>query len=430
MRIPIVLGLGFGDEGKGATVDALAHEALRAGHPTRYVVRFSGGPQAAHNVITDKGEHHTFSQFGSGFFQEAGTILTEDMMVNPFNMVAEAESLIAKTGSNPLANTMIEESALLITPLHVEANRQREINRGIDRHGSCGQGIGETRWLKLNHPDLSMTMGDLLDPLSLYDKLERIHQFYAQEIPGYTVSGLKELVSHYRDAANDIFKHIVLPQHVISDTIRQYQDALIFEGSQGTLLDEVHGFHPHTTWSDVTATNAFKALNKAGVNASKGSVIGALRTYHTRHGDGPFPTEFSDALGEYPEPHNGFGPWQGDFRVGQFDMELAKYAAKAVGGVDHISLSHCDRPMKPVITGYTSGGIEPQKGSYEHGFDRQRRDEISQYVSSITQDKMVEADMSVKDLIELLESEIAPVSVTSYGPKTYDRLILNDVRAS
>lgn len=414
--VPIVIGLGFGDEGKGATVDFLASQKR-----INYVVRFSGGPQAAHNVITDDGRHHTFSQFGSGTFQGAGTILTEHMMVNPLNMVSEAEALIAQTGSNPFTNTLIDRGSMMITPLHIAANQQRETNRGVNRHGSCGQGIGETKWLSLTRPDLVVKVGDLDDPSTLHVKLEAIREFYKQEIPGYRFNVDADLLDAYTRLYHDIFQYVTNSQDTILQVLSENKDSIIFEGSQGTLLDEVHGFHPHTTWSDVTANNALRTLRQIGVERDEVNVLGVFRTYLTRHGDGPFPTEFVDEAGDFPEPHNGFGKWQGDFRVGKFDMVLARYAVNAVGGVDHISLTHCDRPMKSVITAYTTGDVIPQEGNAVEGFNRQYRDKVSQQVSSIRPDQMTEEKWSLDKLISNMETEFAPVSICAYGPRTSDR---------
>ncbi|MBC9706769.1 MAG: adenylosuccinate synthetase [Enterococcus sp.] len=118
-EIPIVIGLGFGDEGKGTIVDFLCQQ-----RKTDYVIRFSGGPQTAHNVVTDTGLEHTFALFGSGTFQGAGTILTKHVLINPFNLIAEARALEEKTGENPLRKLVLSENSLLITPLHVLATKQ------------------------------------------------------------------------------------------------------------------------------------------------------------------------------------------------------------------------------------------------------------------------------------------------------------------
>ena len=116
MTHKIVVGLGFGDECKGATVDWLC-----ATTDVEAVVRFNGGPQAAHNVITPDGRHHTFAQFGSGSFHEIPTYLSKYMLVNPFNLLVEAEHLAELGVMDPMSLVYIDQDALLVTPYHRRA---------------------------------------------------------------------------------------------------------------------------------------------------------------------------------------------------------------------------------------------------------------------------------------------------------------------
>jgi adenylosuccinate synthase len=113
---------------------------------------------------------------------------------------------------------------------------------------------------------------------------------------------------------------------------------MVFEGAQGVMLDEKHGTAPHNTWTNTTFENADTLLDEIG--CTDRMRIGCLRTYYTRHGVGPFPTE--DNTLDLPEPHNGNDGFQGKFRVGRFDFTLAKQALSIVGGVDVLALSHLD----------------------------------------------------------------------------------------
>src|SRR5436309_2467866 len=117
---------------------------------------------------------------------------------------------------------------------------------------------------------------------------------------------------------------------------------MIFEGAQGVLLDESFGFHPHTTWSNTTFANADSLLNEAEYEGSR-TRIGVLRCYFTRHGPGPLVTEDASLRDRLCEPHNDASGWQGEFRVGSFDAVAARYALKAVGGVDSLVITHLDR---------------------------------------------------------------------------------------
>src|SRR5260370_18697973 len=153
-KVFIVVDLGFGDAGKGSVVDYFTRQF--AAHT---VVRFNGGAQAGHNVITSEGQHHVFSQFGSGsFVPGVRNYLSEYMMVNPLNLMKEAAH-VESFGLEPFENLVVDKNALITTPFHQAVNRLREIDRGKHAHGSCGMGIGETRldWSK----GLGLATGDI-----------------------------------------------------------------------------------------------------------------------------------------------------------------------------------------------------------------------------------------------------------------------------
>lgn len=138
-RAIIVVGLGFGDEAKGATVDHLA----RAIPDTTAVVRWSGGAQAAHNVVHGP-RHHTFRQFGSASLLGVPTILRAPMMIDPTALEVEAEELRSIGVAAPFSLLTVDARSLVTTPYHVALNRAREQARGEAAHGSCGMGVGET----------------------------------------------------------------------------------------------------------------------------------------------------------------------------------------------------------------------------------------------------------------------------------------------
>jgi adenylosuccinate synthase len=140
MKSIITVGLGFGDEGKGTVVDALVRR-----YNAKLVIRYNGGAQCAHNVITDDGRHHCFHQFGSGsLVPGCRTLLTKHVLVNPLVMFTEALQLEMIGVPNALKNMFIDERALVTTPYHRAMNRLREYSRNEQCHGSCGMGIGET----------------------------------------------------------------------------------------------------------------------------------------------------------------------------------------------------------------------------------------------------------------------------------------------
>lgn len=348
LKHKIVVGMGFGDEGKGTIVDALC-----ARDDYGFVVRFSGGPQAAHNVVLDDGTHHTFSQFGSGTFSGTRTILSRYMLVNPFNLIVEADALNEKIGYDPLELLFVSENSLVITPYHVEANRLREKLRGEERHGSCGQGVGETQRFALERPEFALTVGDLVKMTipELATRLAYIRARLELDIDkGIRIDqNAVELANAYKNLLAE------RPFRIVSDdwiTEAIAARTCVFEGSQGVLLDETYGFHPYTTWATTGPDNAYTLLEEAGVSLLFSGVetIGVLRTYHTRHGAGPFPTELS-GMG-LTELHNGWGEFQGGWRTGILDLNMVKYAGEVAGPVDSVAVTHMDVPSHGVISHY------------------------------------------------------------------------------
>ena len=347
----IVVGLGFGDEGKGAVVDALCADG-----PVSAVVRFNGGAQAAHNVVAD-GRHHTFSQFGSGTLAGVPTWLSRHVLVEPIALATESRELEAIGVADPLSLVSIDAGALLTTPFHVAANRAREIARGADRHGSCGKGIGETVWYGLlgdrgavrgevveeqrvlGDPGPAPRVGDCLDPRALRRELDQLARFY-EPLTG-DVGRVDELVELYTSFADAV-------RITTGDEAGRLADAgrLVFEGAQGVLLDETYGFHPHTTWSTVTPRNARELLD-----GRPARVIGVTRTYQTRHGAGPLPTEDPAVLERFPEAHNGTGEFQGAWRAGHLDADLLRYSVRCCGGIDGLAVTHLDARGLRVASG-------------------------------------------------------------------------------
>lgn len=418
-KIPIVIGLGFGDEGKGTTTDYLARK-----YDADYVVRFSGGSQTAHNVVLPTGEHHTFAQFGSGTFMGAGTIITKHMLVNPFNMFTERNALLDIIHREPFHNVHIDGSSLMVTPIHAQANRQREINRGKNRHGSCGEGIGEARSISLRSPINALRIDSMASEEVLLASMQELADYYSQTIENFTFTNeqVEELAENYLAIYEDIFQHLIRDEKDILELIRRNQKKIVFEGSQGVLLDQVHGFHPNTTWSSTTNMRALDVLGQIGIDKEETHTHGILRTYLTRHGDGAFPTELPENTWDsYPEEHNKTGRWQGAFRIGMFDIPLMKYAIEANNGVDSIALTHCDVDITGVVTEYSNEFPKPQKYHEDEEFDWDYRDNLGEHARSIATSDYTVEKLKLDELCNLIE-ETAPVGILSYGATYEDKV--------
>src|SRR5215213_5251193 len=153
----LTVDLGFGDAGKGSIVDFLTHE-----HAAHTVVRYNGGAQAAHRVVTAGANprEHVFAHFGSGTLAGAATHLSRFMLLDPLAMLAEEQHLRELGVDDAFERTTIDEQALVLTPFQRAVNRLRELARGDARHGSCGMGIGETMVDYLEHGARVLCAGD------------------------------------------------------------------------------------------------------------------------------------------------------------------------------------------------------------------------------------------------------------------------------
>lgn len=364
----LTLDLGFGDAGKGSFVDFLC----RHDH-AHTVVRYNGGAQAGHRVVTPDGREHVFSQFGSGTLAGAATHLSRFMLVEPLAMMAEAAHLRELGIANPFAALTIDENALLTTPFHRAVNRLKELARGNGRHGSCGLGIGETAVDALTHPRTVPRIGDLRHPDTLRAKLAFVQATNLEKVlPLRPSLPDKEIVWQELAVLEDsgwvdwlleeYGRFFTLAPIVPASHLHQLlhrPGTVVFEGAQGVLLDEWVGFHPHTTWSNITFANAETLLQEAGYSGTVAR-LGLTRAYATRHGAGPFVSEDAGLTQLLPDARNGRHAWQQGFRVGWLDLLLLRYALEVVGSVDYLAVSCLDRvadlPEIQLCTAYQHGG--------------------------------------------------------------------------
>ncbi len=416
VKAVIVTDLGFGDSGKGTVTDFLVRQ-LGAG----LVVRHNGGAQAGHTVVLLDGRFHTFSQLGAGtFVPGVRTFLSRFMMVHPGGLLEEAEVLKSKAVPDALERVVIDPRARIITPYHQAANRLRELLRGNGRHGSCGLGVGETMNHSLQHPEEAVVCADFLNPDSLARKLLRIQHRYWQEFSKHRAQlclhplGATEMVVlESPHASADFIDQCRLLAPLVRSARLDKQDTVI-------LLDEWRGFHPYPTWSTCTFDNALKLVEEVGGEVVR---LGVVRSYGTRHGAGPFPTE--DPSLDWPEPHNRWGPWQEGFRLGWFDAVLFRYAVEACGGLDGLAVTHLDhfQPGWKVCQGY---------GRIESGLYDGRRLKLGRFTDLDYQERLgkalerasllYRAVPNQKVFLDLLAGLAdAPVMLTSHGPTAADK---------
>jgi adenylosuccinate synthase len=377
-RAFVVAGLGFGDEGKGSVVDWLVRR-----HGASLVVRYNGGPQAAHHVVTDAGQWHCASQLGAGaLVPGVRTHLAETVLVDPLALHGEARALLRLGVGDPLERLTIDPRAVVVTPLHGILNRMQELARGARRHGSCGRGVGQAQLDRERGGVPVVRVADLftLDPLEgAITALWRVKLDLAEQLVDARPAdeGLRGELVRLADkalpASMAAALHAVARRGAIRTAMRPPIDGpIVFEGAQGLLLDRDYGFFPHVTPSRTTFAGALACLEAIAGGAMPRSAavrVGVLRAYATRHGAGPLLTEDS-TLDAVPEPHNAAHPWQGAFRRGWFDVPAARHALRAVGGIDALVLTHLDTHEAHIAA--AAGGHARAAIAYAEGALRRR----------------------------------------------------------
>ena len=289
-----IVGLGFGDEGKGMVTDYLASL-----NPGSMIVRYSGGHQAGHTVVSGDPEfRHVFSNFGSGSFRGLPTYWSEYCTVCPVGFMNELEILEGK-GVRPAI--YINRHCPVTTPYEVSFNRKEE---KIQEHGSCGLGFGAT--IEREEAMYSLTFGDLFYPVVLKEKMRLLKDWYVFE----------EDCTDFLQACEEITYRDEIQ---VVDDIPMRRD-LIFEGSQGLLLDQHYGFFPNVTRSNVGSTNICEITEK------EVHWFLVTRAYQTRHGNGFMTNEdLGFDIKTDPRETNVTHDYQGEFRRSMLDVSLLEY---------------------------------------------------------------------------------------------------------
>ena len=420
----IVFDLGFGDAGKGATVDFLVRD-LKAD----LVVRHHGGGQAGHNVLTPCGRHHTFSQFGAGsFVPGVRTLLGPEFVFHPGALWMEFLHLKSLGLSDALDRIQIDERARVITPFQQASGRLRELLRGELQHGTCGVGVGEAVMDSIHQECDTIFVRDFADLSLVVKKLSGQQLRKRLEFKHLPPCDDERSQIEYQLLSDpDCIERIVeLWRPVIERLCVLSPDAvkgeltsasrIVFEGAQGVLLDQCFGFHPHTTWSDCTPRGAVSLLDGLTTKVYR---MGVVRTYMVRHGPGPFPTYDPDSEWSRMERHNQNGGWQGPLRSGPIDLVLLRYARAACGGADGLALTHFDRVPEaiPVCRSYRANGAVIHELPLPNDLVEQGR--LTQLLETV---EPIYELIGRDDFIELIENELqVPVSLISTGPTYEDR---------
>lgn len=327
VNVKVVIGLGYGDEGKGITTDFLCSTTKNP-----LVVRFSGGGQAGHTVLHND-IRHIFSNFGSGTLRGVPTYWSKFCTVSPNGIFNEYEILKNK-GINPIL--WIDKDCPVITPYDQFHNQKDQSNR---EHGTCGIGFGAT--VGREEKNFHLHFSDLFYPFVLKTKMEMIQSYYKTDI---------DLTDFYS------YCHFLTDCKMINMTDRYIMwkyETLIFEGSQGLLLDKDIGFFPHVTRSNTGTRNINELISYSGCNfgpdniclSDTPEIYMVTRAYTTRHGNGPMSgNDKPHNIKIDPLETNVNNKYQGEFKRTLLDTDLLNYAILKEG---HLKSSHF---IKLVIT--------------------------------------------------------------------------------
>ncbi|MGI5853922.1 MAG: adenylosuccinate synthase [Bacillota bacterium] len=328
----VVVGLQWGDEGKGKIVDYLAGQA-------NMVVRFQGGNNAGHTVVVGN-EEFKLHLIPSGILSP-GTlcIIGNGVVVNPKVVIQELDGL--KKRGIDISGLRISDRAHLIMPWHPQLDQLQEQSHVI-KLGTTGRGIGPAYIDKANRYN-AIRVIDWIDPSFFRRRLEEVIPYINKQLALYNHPGfsVQEVFDEYSAYADQLREFVCNTSVLVDQALRSGQNVL-FEGAQGTLLDIDHGTYPFVSSSSGTAGGA--AIG-AGVGPTRiDRVMGVVKAYTTRVGEGPFPTELSGAEGALIRDGRGreYGTTTGrPRRCGWFDVVMLRHAIR-VNGADAIALTKLD----------------------------------------------------------------------------------------
>lgn len=322
----VIIGAGFGDEGKAVMTDYFTHKLI---NQNPIVIRYNGGSQASHTVKTPDGIKHVFRHFGSGTLQSVPTYLTKEFIVNPIFFNEEFDTLSSYNSGRLCILASMHPDCRVTTPYDILLNHIVESHRH-NKHGTCGIGIFET--IK-RHEKIPLRVADL----SLYTKREKLVKLF-DTIKQYVISRIEEYNITITNEQSELLELNVVDAFLNDirlflnrTSIRSYEslkeyDTYIFESAQGLLLSEKYGTMPHCTPSDPglgTPLELCTFLNVKSIN-----VCYVTRCYATRHGNGPLPNEQSpESLNlVITDETNVDNEHQGAFRYAKLDLPTIAYA--------------------------------------------------------------------------------------------------------
>ena len=415
MNVDLLLGLQWGDEGKGKIVDVLT---------SKYdiIARFQGGPNAGHTLEFD-GIKHVLRTIPSGIFHKtAVNIIGNGVVIDPVVFQKEIEGL-EKFNLDIKSKLIISRKAHLILPTHRLLDAASEASKGASKIGSTLKGIGPTYMDKTGRNGLRVGDIELEDFAARYRALADKHETMIKHYNVAIEYNLEELEKEFFEAIEEIKKLDFIDSEEYLAQAQKAQKAILCEGAQGSLLDVDFGTYPFVTSSNTTAAGACTGL---GIAPNRiGDVYGIFKAYVTRVGSGPFPTEdFEEAGDIMAKVGNEFGSVTGrKRRCGWLDLVALKYAVQ-INGVTQLMM----------MKGDVLSGFETLKVCTEYNYKGKT---ISHFPYNIEPENVTpvykdfkgwQADLTgmttydelpieLKEYIEFIEKEVeVPIKIVSVGP--------------
>ncbi|MBN7811412.1 adenylosuccinate synthase [Algoriphagus sp. H41] len=415
MKMDVLLGLQWGDEGKGKIVDVLAPQY-------EVVARFQGGPNAGHTLEFD-GIKHVLHQIPSGIFRsQILNIIGNGVVLDPIILKKEIEGL-GKFSIDYQKNLVVSKKATIIIPTHKLLDAAYEQSKGDKKIGSTLKGIGPTYQDKIGRS--ALRVGDILSPdfAEKYQVLVEKHKttlsFY-----DFPVDKLEEMETQFFEAVEFVKTlNLIDSEYVVNEALSS-DKRILAEGAQGSLLDVDFGSYPFVTSSTTMTAGACTGL---GVAPSKiGEVFGIFKAYCTRVGSGPFPTELFDETGEAMRKEgNEFGSTTGrPRRCGWLDLPALKYSIM-INGVTQLFMMKADvlnifEEIKVCTQYELPDGEKIDKLSFEITDTEVKPvyQTLKGWNCSLAEVRSYEEfPVELKDYVAFLEAELkVPIKLVSVGP--------------
>ena len=421
----VIVGTQWGDEGKGKIIDVLSPKA-------DYVVRFQGGNNAGHTVVVND-EKFILHLLPSGIINSAGKCIIGAGVVVDIEVLLEEIDELEKRGKK-LDNLFIDERAHVIMPYHIEIDKAKEEAMGKNKIGTTQRGIGPCYIDKIARNGIRI--GDLLEPERFRDKLTwNVNEKNDMLVRyGKGTFNLEELYDKFMKLAEKIKFRIIDAVVEINEGIEEGK-VVLFEGAQALMLDIDYGTYPYVTSSSPTSGGVTVGTGVAPTKISR--VLGVMKAYTTRVGEGPFPTELENEDGEtLRKVGHEFGATTGrPRRCGWLDLVIGKYAV-LIDGLTDIVLTKLD-----VLTGFekikVAVGYEIDgKVCYSYPGNLRKSkdlkviyDELDGWKEDITQIKNYEdLPENCKKYVEYIENKLkCKISMISVGPERSQNIYRYDL---